>query len=341
VPHRTVDHPGDALVARWTHRGLVWPTTIRGSLAVVTVDRDDTATARATDGGSLPDGATVGGADPRGAAVGGSLPDGAAAGGLSDQSTPAPATLEPRRLQRLRVFNVVVGLIHLAQAAAMMALSNDLAIPVVTAYLDTDPVQALAPVETSELFALAIGPTVAFFLFLAAVDHLAVAAPGVRSWYERNLAQGINVARWVEYSVSASVMVVLIALFVGIRDGVALLALFGVNTSMILFGLLMERHQRPGRADWSAYWFGCLAGAVPWVAIVWYVAAGGEAPTFVYAITIIQFVLFCGFAANQALQYARVGPWRDYLFGETSYIVLSLAAKSLLAWIIFANVLRI
>jgi hypothetical protein len=41
-----------------------------------------------------------------------------------------------------------------------------------------------------------------------------------------------------------------------------------------------------------------------------------------------------------ALQYAQVGKWRDYLFGEYAYIVLSLAAKTLLAWLVFANVLR-
>ena len=56
-------------------------------------------------------------------------------------------------------------------------------------------------------------------------------------------------------------------MFVGVRDIAALLAIFGVNTAMILFGLLMERHQEPGSADWSAYWFGSLAGVVPWIAI--------------------------------------------------------------------------
>ena len=40
------------------------------------------------------------------------------------------------------------------------------------------------------------------------------------------------------------------------------------------------------------------------------------------------------------LQYRQVGRWRDYLTGEIPYIVLSLTAKSLLAWLIFANVLR-
>ncbi|MGC4864848.1 hypothetical protein ACLQ3B_05370 [Micromonospora sp. DT53] len=50
--------------------------------------------------------------------------------------------------------------------------------------------------------------------------------------------------------------------------------------------------------------------------------------------------VFASFAVNMALQYTQRGRWRDYRYGEVSYIVLSLAAKSALAWLIYANVLR-
>jgi hypothetical protein len=67
---------------------------------------------------------------------------------------------------------------------------------------------------------------------------------------------------------------------------------------------------------------------------------GGEGPpTFVYGILVTIFVLFNIFALNQWLQYRRVGRWADYVYGETVYIVLSLVAKSALAWQIFANTL--
>lgn len=39
------------------------------------------------------------------------------------------------------------------------------------------------------------------------------------------------------------------------------------------------------------------------------------------------------------LQYRGVGQWRDYLFGEKTYIAISLIAKSLLAWLVFTNIL--
>jgi hypothetical protein len=242
---------------------------------------------------------------------------------------------------RLRRFNVVVGLILLAEAAAMVALSNGLSLPVFASYIQKDPNLVQAAVPADKIFALAIGPTVALFLLLAAIDHLAVAAPRVHLWYERCLEQRANYARWIEYSISASIMIVLIAMFVGIRDIAALLAIFGVNSAMILFGLLMERQQKPGDTDWSAFWFGSIVGAVPWVCVGIYLLTGpGDPPGFVYAITIIELLLFFSFAINMVLQYRQVGRWKSYLAGETTYILLSLVSKSLLAWLIFANVLR-
>ena len=243
--------------------------------------------------------------------------------------------------RRLRVANVAVGLFLAAEGAAMLALSNDLSLPVFASYLRNDPVAVQGPSPAEKLFTIPIGPAVAVFLLLAAIDHLVVAAPRVHRWYERNLDARVNYARWIEYSISASIMIVLISMFVGIRDFAALLAIFGVNTAMILFGLLMERHQRPGAADWTAFWFGSLAGVVPWVAIAVYLFGGPERPPgFVYAITVVELVLFFSFAVNMVLQYRGVGRWRDYMVGESTYLVLSVTSKSLLAWLIFANVLR-
>lgn len=244
------------------------------------------------------------------------------------------------RYRRLRTLNIAAALFLAAEGSYLLLVSNSLALPVTASYLSDDPVRVTRPTLPEAVFSVRIGPAVACFLLLAAIDHAAVAAPRVHQWYERCLDRGVNYARWIEYSVSASVMIVLIGLFVGIRDLAAVTAVFAANSAMILFGLLMERHQRPGSSDWSAFWFGSLIGVVPWVLIGVYVLQPPTVPAFVYAITIVQFVLFCSFAANMALQYARVGWWRDYLHGEIGYIVLSLSAKSLLAWLIFGNVLR-
>ncbi len=108
---------------------------------------------------------------------------------------------------------------------------------------------------------------------------------------------------------------------------------------------MMELHnQTTERTDWLSYWFGVFAGAIPWVAITIYlIGAGGSEggpPGFVYGIFFSLFVFFNIFAINMVLQYRKVGKWRDYLYGERVYILLSLFAKSALAWQVFAGTLR-
>jgi Heliorhodopsin len=137
-------------------------------------------------------------------------------------------------------------------------------------------------------------------------------------------------------------MVILIAMLTGLYDAAALIAIFGANAAMIMFGLLMEKYEEPGRPNWLSYIFGCLVGLAPWVGIgvyLWSPGSSAQPPAFVYWIFVLLFVLFNTFAINMVLQYKKVGPWRDYLFGESTYILLSLTAKSLLAWMIFANTL--
>jgi hypothetical protein len=139
-------------------------------------------------------------------------------------------------------------------------------------------------------------------------------------------------------------MIVLIAQIVGVSDVAAIIAIFGVNASMILFGWLQEKYETPGNGGWLPFIFGCIAGIVPWVGLVFYVfSIGGigdaSAPLFVYGIVFSLFVLFNIFAIVQFLQYKKVGKWAQYLRGEKTYITLSLVAKSALAWQIFAGTL--
>ncbi len=204
---------------------------------------------------------------------------------------------------------------------------------------------SLNPV-TRTLFEVPIGPAVALFLLLSAIAHVAVASPAGSRRYAADLARGMNRARWVEYAASSSVMIVVIAMLVGIYDVASLLLIFALNASMIFFGWVMEVHnQTTERTNWLAYWFGVFAGAMPWIAIAVYLlgptASGDEGPPgFVYAIFVSLFAFFNVFALNMVLRYRRVGRWSDYVYGERAYVVLSLVAKSLLAWQVFAGTLR-
>jgi len=248
-----------------------------------------------------------------------------------------------QKLISLRKFNLLMALLHFGQGVAMLILSSNFSLPVTTSYLKFDAAtQSLVP-NTQILFNLKIGPGVAAFLFISALAHLSISTV-FNKWYNEKLAQGINPARWIEYAFSSSIMIVVISMLVGIYDISALIPIFFVNAAMILFGWMMELHnQSTTRANWTSFIFGCIAGIAPWIVIALYLASPGSTanpPTFVYWIFFSIFIFFNCFAINQVLQYKKVGKWQDYLYGERVYIILSLVAKSLLAWQVFAGTLR-
>ena len=244
-----------------------------------------------------------------------------------------------RLLLGLRPYNLAAATLHAAQAVAVVVFADTFSLPVRATYMTGAPGPGVGT-RTVTLFDLRFAWAIAAFFALSAVAHLVVVGPAWRS-YQAHLAKHRNPYRWLEYSLSASIMIVLIAMLVGIDDVSALIALVGVNASMIGFGWLQERYESPG-GSLGPFWLGCVAGAVPWVAIVVYLAGPGadlHPPAFVYAIFGSLFVAFNCFAVNQWLQYRQVGRWREYLVGERVYVTLSLVAKSLLAWQIFASTL--
>lgn len=227
----------------------------------------------------------------------------------------------------------------------MVILSTDFSLPLTTAFVEFNPQTQMLEPMLEEVAQLQIGPLVAGFFFLSALAHLAVSLPGIYEWYVANLKKGANYARWIEYAMSSSLMMVVISMLVGIYDAMLLLMIFGLNAMMILFGWMMELHnQHTKHTDWTAFVFGSIAGILPWVAVAVYLAFAGEgdnkAPTFVYWIFFTIFLFFNTFAVNMVLQYKKVGKWKEYLYGEKAYIVLSLVAKTALAWQVWAGTLR-
>lgn len=247
---------------------------------------------------------------------------------------------EADRLGRL---NLIFGLVHLVSGVLMVALANDFSLPVTTTYLDDIPGGEVTPERLENQFSVRLGWATAAFLFLSALFHLVIVSPWGAPRYRNEIAHGRNRFRWVEYSLSSTLMMILIAMLVGISDLAALVAIGGVNATMILFGWIMEMANDldDGPAVWwTPFWFGCVAGVVPWIAVGTYLLGPGSAvPNFVYGIYVSIFVFFNVFAINQYLQYRRTGRWADYVFGERVYVWLSISAKSALAWQIYGNTL--
>lgn len=249
-----------------------------------------------------------------------------------------------RELAPLRTWNLVAFALHLTSGIALVLLGNDLTFPV-NANPSQGPPGAADSWPVDHLFDVGVTWATASFAFLSALAHLLA---GTVLWrrYRSDLERGFNQIRWIEYSLSSTLMILLIAQLTGIFDIAALIGLGAANVSMVLLGWSMDRHNldRRGLVDrgpaWWSFIFGCIPALAPWAAIATYVAlAGDSVPTFVYGILVSLFLFFNCFAVVMALEYGRVGPWKRVAFAERTYIVLSFTAKVALTWQVGANVL--
>ena len=257
----------------------------------------------------------------------------------------------PISFKYLKRFNIAAGVLHLVQGITMLALGLllDWSRDIYTFYLDIDIISISPPVfevipKPQIVFTVGyLGAILASFPLISALAHFAIAYPKNDS-YNENLRKGMNPYRWYEYAFSSSIMIVLIATFVGVWDFWSLAMIFILNAMMIMFGYLMELvNQHTEKTKWFPYILGCISGGTPWVVLyAYFIAAIGSVdtnpPAFVYSILFIYFILFNIFALNMVLQYKGVGRWRDYLYGERFYIILSFVAKTILAWLTFVGV---
>lgn len=257
----------------------------------------------------------------------------------------------PITFEYLTKFNRNMGILHLIQGVLMIFLGFllDFSRDIYTFYLrfDIGPPLVIEPNPQVFFTFRLLGMFVGSFLLLSAIAHLLIAYPLNKS-YIRNLKHGINKVRWFEYAFSSSIMIVLIAIFFGVWDFWSLFLIFMANAIMNMFGLMMELYnvyarEKNEKTKWTPFILGCIVGAVPWIVITSYFLStqtiGGEIPWFVYWIYGIELFFFNTFAINMALQYKGVGKWKDYLYGERVYQLLSLFSKTFLAWFVFAGVL--
>jgi len=234
--------------------------------------------------------------------------------------------------------------LHAAQGIAVLLLSRSFSLPVSGSYLYFNKTTSTLEPTSTELFKISLPLLIAGFFFLSSLAHLTIAFFRNKQ-YNAGLERGINKFRWFEYSASASIMIVAIAMLVGVYDLMSLAMMFSLVAIMNLLGYVMEVHnQTTKKTNWLSFNLGCLAGIVPWVVVAfnfWLSAANdSKPPTFVYFIFVSIFLFFNLFAINMWLQYKKVGKWANYLYGERAYIILSLVAKSLLAWQVFGGTLR-
>ena len=267
------------------------------------------------------------------------------------------AAIPAARAKQLFNWNRLLVLLHGIQATIIWWISPTDAL---VRFEGTYPVSKIVDgqfvgLESAKelLISFPLAYLVAAFFLLSALAHFLVAYP-LRKRYESWLAREFNPMRWAEYALSSTLMILGIASLSFVTDAGALIAIAVCNASMNLFGWSMEE-ANIGRKNvqWSHYIFGCIAGIAPWIALFttvglslanWPTGIGPngrsleEFKPVLITIYVSLFISFNIFAVNMVLQRLKVGKWADYLHGERSYMILSLVAKTLLAWQVWTGV---
>tara|TARA_Y100000114_G_scaffold156106_1_gene182097 strand:- start:120 stop:1220 length:1101 start_codon:yes stop_codon:yes gene_type:complete len=273
----------------------------------------------------------------------------------SEKKKPKISASTEDKYRRIRRFSFIVGTVHLIAGLLMIFFANnEFVIGITSSFTAGPPGCASAEVDPCERFTITnfdarLAYWVAGFSLLSAFFHYLTVSPLFFESYVNNLERGRNPFRWIEYSLSSTLMVLIIMLLSGLTALTALIGVAFANISMILFGWISEIMNPPDRdkTDWTPFIFGCIAGLGAWAALYGSLFINleqlgvdySEIPSFVWFILITQFALFNVFALNHALQFVKGFYSGGYLDGERYYIWLSLISKSLLAWSIYINTL--
>ena len=245
---------------------------------------------------------------------------------------PMPPSLTappPHEARRFRPAHVGLAMVHLVQAVLVLLIARDIVIPI------THQTGAGA---ARPMLDVSVGALMAVYFVAAAANH-GLSATLLRRTYEADIRAGRNRIRWAEFAVSAPILMLLIALHTGVTDMAALVVMGAATWVMVACGWMQEALNPPGRRTTTMvpFWSGVVAGLVPWSIVAGHLIAAPGNQDFVLSTFLSLFILWACFGVNQWLQYRQVGLWKDYLYGEQTFLVLSLVAKSALAWQIVAG----
>lgn len=250
-------------------------------------------------------------------------------------------------LLRLYHWNRRFAVAYLIEGAILYILSAARSLPVTVNYLAVDPISStvaghtVLSTATRQLCNISLPGLLAILFLIGLVTH-SVSASFYRKRYEAEVRQGMSRARWLEFGVSLGVILVLIGLLSGIYDLVTLIAVLGLSIIAGLLGLTSEFNRQSRKL---AYIGGVVALLVLWLIIALYVFnatyyGSAHIPTYVYWIYGTMLVCIIGFGVNAYFEHKQRGKWSNYAYSEWIFMLLGFVTKSLLAWQIFAGVLR-
>lgn len=205
-----------------------------------------------------------------------------------------------------------------------------------------------------EIYSANLSVAISLFFWISFVAHVLRIFPATRAMYFNNIADCRAPLRWVEYFFSAPIMAGVIAYLVGVTDLSILFLVASLVASTMLFGAVTEMVVRPSASGdtWNLalrprlipHLLGYIPLTCAWIVIIAqfaYTASlttgddDAQMPGFVYAVVSSQVVLFWSFGFVQL--FVLLGSPSNYIYGEVSYLILSLLAKAALGALVLGG----
>lgn len=258
------------------------------------------------------------------------------------------------RFGSLQKWNKWLAVIYGVEALAILLLSVGHTFPVTIKFLGVDTLlsqqagHTIYAAASRHLFDMPLAQVLGLVLAISAVIH-ALQASYIRSIYEEWLERGANPLRWLDGSFSASLLPVAIGLAAGFSDLTSLLMLFVLGFMAHILGLLVELYNQPYQADkpiadTRPFTLLVVASITVWLVLGLYIGAsalfGGGLPLYIWATYLTALVFVAAIGAVLLSNYRRRAPFKSYVRSERAIMLLGFAAKSIIAWELFAAVLH-
>lgn len=227
---------------------------------------------------------------------------------------------------KLRTMNIIAASIQFLLCAGMIGW-------LVSRFGDPSPIPFAVSLDTVVIMLI-------LFTFVTCAFHTMYAI-GV-GHYSKNVDAGKNWMRWIEYSITASIMIWIIAVSSGVQDTGLFIFIVSMSVLCMLCGLMSEQVTSRSRKLWVTF-AGWLFIIVAYSVIIQQFVENVnnspvDVPGFVYAIVISMCIMYMSFGGIHAYHLYKgdkdVGMNR---FIEKAYTVDSMISKTLLVGLLFGG----
>lgn len=272
---------------------------------------------------------------------------------------------EASRFSFLWKTHLVAGIIHVGSSAFLLAytadgntwtppleLPRDSWVEITAGCNETLTGRCFRQDRVVETYGIELAVLCAVFAFWSGFLHLLITTPWFYGSYRKSIQQRFGWWRWLDYTVSASIMIVVIAIYCAVLDTFLLSMLGLTEATVILLGAASEwalarsldaeinksdEKQPLFKLARFLLVFAFLLFTLMWIPILttFFLSIGSaeNVPNIVYIIVFAYPLSFLFFGLVSLQIYRK--RMRDYMWYEFNFILLSLVTKVLLHWSIF------